>query len=101
MRTEGLTVRAPDVDATPKPESGMFCGLLPAVSTSVRVPVRFPANSGTKRIVTLQLADAARVEPHVFAEIMKSPGLLPPTLMLLKITAVCPLFVTVTALAPP
>jgi hypothetical protein len=45
--------------------------------------VRVPVADGLKRIVTLQLAPAPRLAPHVFVEIVKSPELVPETVMLL------------------
>ena len=49
----------------------------------IRLAARAPIVDGLKRAVTLQLAPAARLAPHVFAEIVKSPALVPETAMLL------------------
>ena len=84
----------PDVEVVAIPESETTCGLLAAESTRVNVPKRFPVASGLKRIAMLQLADAAKVEPHVVVVMMKSPALVPLTLMLLKVTELDPPFVT-------
>jgi len=91
----------PDVAVVPTPESGITCGLLAAVSTIVKAPVRFPVESGAKRIVMLQLAEAAKLEVQVLVAMEKSPALAPPTLMLLKWMAVDPWFVTVTTFNAP
>jgi len=75
-RLDGLAVTLP-VAAVPNPESATFCGLLLAESLKLNVAVRVPADSGLNRIVTVQLAAAARLEPHVLLEIKKSVALAP------------------------
>ena len=55
--------------------------------------VRVPAAVGLKRIVAEQLADAARLAPHVLLEIVKSAALVPEIAMLLMvIVAAVPLW---------
>lgn len=57
-----MTLPVPPV---PNPLRATCCGLLPALSVKVRVAVRVPETVGLKRMVTVQLADAASVEPQV------------------------------------
>lgn len=52
-------------ELTPRPERGTSCGLLPASSVKSSAAVRVPEVVGLKRTVTVQLAEGARVEPHV------------------------------------
>jgi hypothetical protein len=73
-RVEGL---AATTAAVPNPESATFCGLLLAESVIVRVAVRVPVADGLKRIATVQPALAARVDPQVLLEIMKSAAFVP------------------------
>jgi len=73
---EGLAATFPAA-AVPNPESGTFCGLLLAELVIVRVAVRVPAADGLKRIATLQLALAAKPDPQVLLEIMKSAAFVP------------------------
>ena len=47
--------------------------------------MRVPLAAGLKRIVAVQLADAARLAPHVLLEIVKSAALLPEIAMLLMV----------------
>ena len=63
-RLEGAAVTAPD-PPLPSPERATSCGLLPALSVNARFAVRVPEFVGLKRIVTVQLAEAARVVPQV------------------------------------
>ncbi|HEX5235717.1 MAG TPA: hypothetical protein VFW25_10350 [Silvibacterium sp.] len=50
----------------PRPERDTCCGLFDAVSVTASVAVRVPEVVGLKSTVTVQLADAARLEPQVF-----------------------------------
>jgi len=61
----GDTVTLPDDPPVPSPVTATCCGLLPALSVKLRVAVRVPEAVGLKRIVTVQLAEAARVEAQV------------------------------------
>jgi hypothetical protein len=54
-----------------------------AVSVKVNVAVRVPVVVGLKMIFAVQLADAARLVPHVLLKIEKSAALAPVTAMLL------------------
>lgn len=65
-RLPGAAVTLPDAPPVPRPVTETCCGLLPALSVKVRVAVRVPEAVGLKRIVMVQLADAASVEPQVF-----------------------------------
>src|SRR6266568_3815869 len=71
--------------AAPEPESATVCGLLLAESANASVAVRVPDTVGLNTTLTEQLAAAARLVPQVWPEIAKSPGLLPPMLMLLMV----------------
>ena len=98
-RLPGLGVRL--FAATPRPVRATVCGLLVPVSVNCSVADRFPVVVGAKTIVAVQLPDAARVVPQVLAEITKSPGLVPPTAMLLMVIELVPLLVSVTDFGPP
>lgn len=63
LKLDGEAVTAPA--ATPRPETATSCGLPDALSVKANVAVRVPAAVGLKRIVTVQLADVARVAPQV------------------------------------
>jgi hypothetical protein len=52
-------------------------------------------------ILAVQLAEAARLVPHVLLKMVKSPGLVPEIAMLLMVMAVVPLFVSVTTFCAP
>lgn len=65
-RLPGAAVMLPEAPPVPSPVTATCCGLFPALSVKLRVAVRVPEAVGLNRIVTVQLADAARVEPQVF-----------------------------------
>lgn len=52
---------------TPAPVMGTVCGLPTAPSEIVRVPGMVPATAGVKTTVTVQLEEAAKELPQVFA----------------------------------
>jgi hypothetical protein len=56
----------------PVPESSTVCGLVPALSVSVSVPLRLPASLGEKVTLMVQLAPAATESPQVLV-CAKSP----------------------------
>ena len=60
-----LTVE-PDVvpESVPRPDSATCCGLLPELSLKFKLAVLVPDAVGLNRTVTVQLAEAARVEPQ-------------------------------------
>jgi hypothetical protein len=58
-----------------------------AVSEAVSVAVRVPLALGLKESETLQLAEAARLLPHVLLEMTKSPEFVPVTETLLMVIA--------------
>lgn len=60
----GARVTLP-VPPVPRPNRATCCGLLPAPSVKLSVAVRVPETVGLNRIVTVQLAEAARVDPQV------------------------------------
>lgn len=59
--TAGTTVMADSPDNVPVPLKVAICGLLEALSTTVRVPVRAPSAVGVKVIVIVQPVSFARV----------------------------------------
>jgi hypothetical protein len=80
----------------------MDCGLPVALSVTVIDAARAPAAVGEKVALMEQAEPAARLpEPtgHVSPEIVKSPGLVPPNVTLLKVTGLFPLLVSVTLCA--
>lgn len=85
----------------PLPVSAIVCGLLLAASVNCSVAARVPARVGAKRMVAVQLAEAARLAPHVLAEMRKSPGFAPEMAMLPMVIAVEPLLLRVTDFGPP
>ena len=93
-RLVGLNVTAPVVLA-PVPERETVCGLFGAVSAKFREAARTPDAVGLNTIVTVQLAEAARLEPHVLAEILKSPAFVPVMATLLMVMDVLPRFFSV------
>ena len=64
-RLEGDAVTLPEEPPEPRPDTVTCCGLLEALSENVRFAVRVPEVVGLNRIVTVQLAEAARVVPQV------------------------------------
>jgi hypothetical protein len=52
--------------AAPVPLSVAVCGLLGALSVKVNAAVRVPDVVGSKRMVTAQLEEAARLVPQLF-----------------------------------
>jgi len=62
----GLTDAVPDVPPGAYPESATVCGLGLAESLKFTVAVSVPLVSGAKMMFAVQLAETARVEPHVF-----------------------------------
>ena len=79
----------------PVPDRGTVCGLSAALSVKVSAPVSAPSTVGVKFTFTVHLAPAARVVPHVLAEIAK----LPLGAMLLIFSVPVPLLVNVTVFA--
>lgn len=66
VRVDGVAVTAPEVPLVPRPVSVTDCGLPVPVSVNLSTAVRVPAAVGAKRMVAVQLADAARLAPQVF-----------------------------------
>ena len=94
LRLVGDTV-TPVVDVEPVPDNEAVCGLLLAVSETVRVAARAPDVVGLNTTVTVQLAEAARLAPHVWAEILKSPEFVPVMATLLIVIEDVPPFCNV------
>jgi hypothetical protein len=89
-RLYGATVafELPVAGEVPVPDKATVCGLLAAVSVNVKVAVRVPVVVGVNAMSTVQPADGARPVPHALPEILKSPGFVPVTAMLLREIAV-------------
>ena len=85
----------------PNPESATVCGLLLAESAIVKAAVRVPVDNGLKRTATLQVALAARLDPQVLLEMMKSAALAPVIAMPLMEIETEPPLVSVTVFAAP
>lgn len=58
--------------------------------------LRAPAAVGLKRSEAVQLADSARLEPHVVDETEKSPGFVPASVPALSVTEFAVPLLTVT-----
>ena len=109
LREVGDAVTLPLDVLPPVPDSATVCGLFEAVSETVRVAARVPVVLGLNATDTLQLADAARLDPQVLLVIVKSPGLVPVTATLLMVidevvpffrVAVCAVLVEPTLTVP-
>jgi hypothetical protein len=92
---DGLAEALPPVVLAPVPERATVCGLLLAVSETDSVAALAPLAVGLNATETVQLADAARLVPQVLLEMLKSPGLVPPSVTLLMVTDELVLFVSV------
>ena len=66
---------------TPKPVRLDVSGLLPALSVTLNVAARVPVAAGLNVTVIVQLVPAARLGPQSLL-CAKSPGLVPPIVML-------------------
>jgi hypothetical protein len=66
-----------------------------AVSVTFKVAARAPDAVGLNTVVIVQLADAARLAPQVFVEIVKSPGFVPLMATLLMVIDAVPTFFSV------
>jgi hypothetical protein len=64
------------VTATPVPLTLIICGLVAALSVIARVAVRLPSAPGVNFRLIEQVAEPARLAPHVLV-CEKSPGLAP------------------------
>jgi len=93
-RLEGVT-DAPFPAVPPVPVSDDVCGLLATLSETDSVAERAPVVVGLNTTATVQLADAARVAPHVLDEMLKSLVLEPVKAMLLIVIDVALPFVNV------
>jgi len=63
----GVTAIEVNCNAEPTPRKETVCGLLLALSTTVRVPVTLPAAVGVKVTLTTQVPVAGTVAGHVEA----------------------------------
>jgi hypothetical protein len=88
------------VEDTPVPINATACGLFVAESVKLRVALRLPAAVGLKTTLAAQLLEAARLDPHVFTEMLKSPALLPVIATLLIVIDEAEPFVSVAVWAP-
>ncbi len=87
-----------DNDATgamPVPMSGTVCGLPEALSLTVTLAVRMPDAVGAKIVLMEQDAPAATDAPQLLV-CEKSPGLVPPSVMLLMVSTAPPVLVSTT-----
>jgi hypothetical protein len=82
--------------ARPVPWTGTSCGVSGASSANSTLADLSPVAVGTKMKVTLQVEDTASAPVQVFDVIVKSPGLRPVSVTLVKLAVEVPLFVTVT-----
>lgn len=96
----GLAVTLP-LAAVPVPDKATVCGLPVAESLKSSVAVLLPVVVGAKTMLAVQLADAARLVPHVLEKISKSPRSAPVSVMLLMVMAVVLPFVSVIAFCAP
>jgi hypothetical protein len=69
--------------ALPVPVRFTVCGLFPALSVNVRVPVAAPTTAGVNVTPTVQVAPAATLVPHVLLAMAKGEAVA----MLLKLNA--------------
>ena len=90
-----------DEPPVPSPETAICCGLPLALSVKLRVAVRVPDAVGLKMMFAVQLAEAARLAPHVLLKTAKSPAFVPVNAMLLMVMAAVPLLVSVATFWPP
>jgi hypothetical protein len=68
VRLAGVADTLPDAPV-PVPDSATVWGLPLALSVKLSVAVRIPVAVGEKTMVAVQLADAARLVPHVLLDI--------------------------------
>ena len=71
------------------------------MSMKFNVAVRVPDAVGLKMMLAAQLAEAARVEPHVLLKIWKSPAFVPVKPMLLMVIVLLLGLVSVATFCPP
>lgn len=83
---DGLVVTLPPV-LVPSPDSATVCGLPLPLSAKSSVAVLVPVVVGAKRTLTVQVAEAAKLVPHVFEKISNSPGSAPEKAILLMLMA--------------
>jgi len=80
----------------PTPTSAAVCEAVPApVSVTLSVPFLVPVTVALNCTVTTQLVPPTNDAPHVFAEILKSPGFNPTMLNPVKVTVPIPALATV------
>jgi len=89
VRLVGLTVTP-----VPVPDSDTVCGLPGALSVTETAALLDPVADGRNVTLIVQLAPAAKLDPHVVVR-EKSPALVPVTVMLLIVMLEFPVFVRV------
>lgn len=94
VRVDGDADPVPPVEAAPVPESEAARAVLPAVIFQAALSA--PAAPGLKSMSALQVADAARLEPHVVVETSKSAASVPESPAPLRATEPDVLLLTVT-----
>jgi hypothetical protein len=98
VRDDGLRLTAGTGVDVPVPDSDMDCGLLPASSAMLRLPVRLPLPFGMNETLMVQLPPAGTVlglNGQVVVS-LKSAAFVPLNPMLLMVRAALPVLVTVT-----
>lgn len=81
----------------PWPVSATVCGLLVALSVTVRVPFLVPLAVGSKKTLMVQLVPAATLLPHA----LTTPKSLGMAVTLVIVSAVLPVLVRVTLCGRP
>ena len=79
----------------PVPASETLCGLLAALSVTLRVPARLPLAVGVNVMLTTQLSPTLRTLGSVPQVLVSAKS--PVALMAVRVTATCPLLVSRTA----
>lgn len=96
----GVKVTAGAVGAVAIPVSVTLCGLDGALSANCKVACRIPVAVGVNVMPTVHVALATTPAPlHVFAEIAKSPALVPVIVAVVMFKVAFPVFCTVTVAA--
>jgi hypothetical protein len=92
VRLVGMTLT---MGAFAIPESVTVCGLFPAESLNETLAMRVPTAVGVNIMLTVQLAEPARLAPQVLAAIVKSPPFAPEMLMRAMLMAAVPVLLKV------
>ena len=93
---ESVVVVVSGGGAVPVPLNATLCGEPVALSVMERLADKVPAEAGSNSTETVQLAPAARVEPHVFADAVNDDASAPVMASDVRVTVPVPVFFTVT-----